>query len=483
MNIRKNVIRTLLRTAVSEKLRDILAKTRNDIVLFNEYILQDPDPEPWKPILIEFFSGNFMELIMLMGRKSGKSVRAAKIALFYVYKFVSDPKYRDNFNLIPGQPVYILVVSVTAEQAENIIIDYCKGFTKRSWYMRNFLNERKQRADELTFETPEGPVIIRGQGSSSGAMRGYPCIVVIFDELAHFVETGGRMSGKRVYEALKPNIAIFRDEGKIIVLTTPGGKSGIVWDLNCLYEQKKLSKTMLKCAPTWEMNLDVSKEFLKSEEEKDPVTFACEYGANFYETMDAFLESWKVDKCVREGEMVLPPPGPWDYYITMDPAIKKDAYSVALAHMEGSKPVIDFIKKFQGTRREPVDIAEVERFAANLCKDYSVRKIGIDQNQSASTVQNFKREGLPIEETPFTSQYNMAIYERLKRFIYAKPEERLVLPPYPPAVMELKMLQIKRLSNRFSVSAPKGHEDDCADVIANALFMMTKETFKGELLT
>jgi len=478
--MKRRVVEIYMRVAISDKLKDILERTRHDIVLFNKYILEDEDPEPWKVVLREFFDpkNKYYELLMIIGRKGGKSVRAAKIALFFVYKMIADDEFKKLFRLVPDQPVYILVVSVTKDQAENIIMEYVKSFAKRSWYLRHFISSRRPKKDTMIFD---GNIVVKAQGSSSRAMRGYPCLVVIFDEIGHFVDTKGNASSTAVYNAMVPNIAIFGDQGRIIGLTTPGAKSGITFELYTQKQQGGLPGTLVIKKPTWEMNPLISKEFLAREKEKNPYTYDCEYGAEFYETIDAFLDPRKIDMCVT-GQMneLTWLAGPWDYFITLDPGLKHDTYSFALAHMEGKKPVIDFVTKFESQKGEPVQISDVENFVYKVCEIYPVVKIGIDQHQSASTVQNLQKEGLPIEETFFSAQYIMAIYERLRRFIHGKT--KAVLPPYAILIKELKMLQIRYSGHRFAVGAPRGYTDDAADCVANILYMMTKDTIKGRLL-
>ena len=473
------VLNFQLRTWMSTDIRRVINLTKQDIVSFNDYILMDADPEPWVPVLRHFFGGDYKELIMLMGRKSGKSVRAAKIALFYVYKLLADPEFKAQFKLVPGQPIYIICVSTTAKQAEGIVFEYIKSYARGSWYLKNFIT--KQTKNELHFV---GNIIVRAQGASSRATLGYPCIIVIFDELAHFVDTRGNQSGEAVYEALKPNIALFGDHGRIIILTTPGAKTGIVWKLYQLWKKGELRTTYCLRKPTWEMNPNITQKFLDDERSRNPLTFDCEYGAKFYDTIDAFLEAAFIDKCAIGVMLNLDDAIPrMEYFMTLDPGQKIDSYSLAIGHIDEGRPICDYVKKWEGTHKAPVDIETVENFVYEVCKKVNIVQIGIDQFQSASTIQNFAKRGLPIEETPFTSKYNMLIYERLRRYIYNPVKTRLVYPTYGDLISELKMLQIKHKSDAFSVSAPRGFSDDCEDVLANLVYIMTEyENKSGELI-
>ena len=73
----------------------------------------------------------------------------------------------------------------------------------------------------------------------------------------------------------------------------------------------------------------------------------------------------------------------------MDPGVVHDRYALVMCHWDRfrKRVVEDYLHVWQGSRRKPVKIAEVEAHIVQLNSRYLVVVNALDQHQSASTIQ------------------------------------------------------------------------------------------------
>jgi hypothetical protein len=109
--------------------------------------------------------------------------------------------------------------------------------------------------------------------------------------------------------------------------------------------------------------------------------------------------------------------------------------------------------------------------------------IGIDQHQSADTVQKFQREGLPIKMVNITPKYNEDMYKTFFRRVNTK---HIVYPNLPEIKDELRFLQKRFVGWGWVVVAARGHMDDIPDCIANLCLLLeqllSKKAEWGEMI-
>ncbi len=155
--------------------------------------------------------------LLCLGRRSGKTLVACIWAVY-------DAVVRDLAEHVrPGEPRYVVVVATAWDQAR-------RAFQViRSFFDLPLLSPlvARETNDELHLTTG---VVIKCLPCSARSTRGLAVSTVIFDELAHFIDTeNGYQAGEQVYRALAPSVAQFGDVGRIICLSTPRGQRGIFW--------------------------------------------------------------------------------------------------------------------------------------------------------------------------------------------------------------------------------------------------------------
>lgn len=111
--------------------------------------------EKMQSVLDKYNSGqNFRELVLVLGRRSGKDFMTSLIALYEAMKLLELPggspfKY---YNIAPGNPIYIITVATSADQAR-ILFNEIKTKMQTSEYFKNRIG--KIEADRIWLLTPE----------------------------------------------------------------------------------------------------------------------------------------------------------------------------------------------------------------------------------------------------------------------------------------------------------------------------------------
>jgi hypothetical protein len=465
--------------------------------------------------LKDIFSIGAIELVLVCGRRSGKTFIASVISAYEAYKLILKVDPQKHYKLPQGEEVRIVNVASTTEQAlilakatQNRILNskwftpYVEGKnqseirlrTKKDLelYNREIRQHGKPLDNHVSLKIQALPCTARG-------IRGGNIIVGILDEIAHFIDNDGNRSGDQIYEALTPSVASFGLDGRIICISSPYIKAGIFYDLYLDAvgregEEPDHNKCMFRL-PTWEMNETITFEYLESERKRNPETFDSEFGSEFTSVVSGFFKyPEKIDLCVLRDEETFIANNNYGHYIAVDPSSSQNGYALAMVHVEKREKikvdeagnekkerknvvVLDRWKvwnlrdpEFEGLQY--IDEEIIHEYIGVLFQYFKVVKIVFDQFDSTSSVMKFKKAGVNAVKTPFSRHYNTKIYKNLRDLIY---DERLDLFHHEQGIKELKNLQEKKVGKKqFVVEAPNQGEittDDLCDVLANASYV------------
>lgn len=471
---------------------EILIRAYEDPIMFVKAILPHLpitlSPNQVK-ILRTFYDPEkkYTELLLSCGRKGGKTLLVSIMVLYEVYRLLLTDNLHKKYGLIPNQPIYIMVVATSREQALGVLFQYIRSLVEGSWfftdYVVNITNE------EIEFQKR---IKIRCQACSSRSGRGFPTWMNAYDEHAHMLTRSGNAAGDVVYNALQPNLKVFRGDGKSVSISSPAGMDGIFWELfktgdpiHVIQKDKEQGTQPWRAVfqhPTWELNpeLPYKHRELEKERKANPINFDMEYGAKFAQVIQAALEPMQIENCAIGTQIdanLKDPETP--RVIVLDPATIGNEYAVGMAHYSDTPKkdmvIVDLIKTFKGTRKNPVNIENVENFIRMLHRNFRIVHIVVDQHQSADTVQKFQREGLPIHLVNITPKYNMMMYTELFRRINTK---HIIYPNDPDIKDELRFLQKKYCGWGFKVEAARNHMDDIPDVLANLCLIIVQRLGK-----
>lgn len=458
----------------------------------------------------------FIELVLICGRRSGKTFIASVISSYEAYKLILKVDPQKHYKLPQGEEIRIVNIASTTDQALILAKATQNRILNSKWFTpylegKNQSEIRLRTKRDLELYTQEmrihGKALdahvslkIQAMPCTARGIRGGNIIIGILDEIAHYIDNEGNRSGDQIYEALTPSIATFGTDGKILCISSPYIKAGIFYDLYLdaigrENEDGDHNKAMFRI-PTWEMNDTITFEFLESEKKRNPESFDSEFGAEFSSVVSGFFRyPEKIDACVQRDSETTAPNNNSGHYIAVDPSSSNNGYALAMVHVEQRErtKIVDGKEKkekkaivvldrwkvwslkdpeFEGLPYIDEDI--IHEYIEGLCQRFRVIKIVYDQFDSTAAVMKFKKMGVNASKTPFSRHYNTKIFKNLRDLIY---DERLDLFYLEKGIKELKNLQEKKVGKKqFIIEAPTQGEvttDDLCDVLANASYIAT----------
>jgi hypothetical protein len=347
-------------------------------------------------------------------------------------------------------------------------------------------NLRQQgRSKELI----RGSIIIQCGHSNSNSLMGSGIICLIFDELAYFNEGSGKSGGTKVYGDLVPATKAFRHPNgnpaaRVVEISAPAGKSGVFYS-NFKTSFEPEGKHMMSFQfPTWECSPIITKKSdLAAEYKKNETEAIVRYGAEFSAMMSSvFFPPEAIDDCVNHSSFCLERGTPYfKYFMHVDPALTNHNYALAIVHQEifldkesrerKRRVIVDHVKKWTPSHGKEVKITEVENYIIKLCGRFNMGAITFDDWNSASTIQKFRKKGMPVKRTSYRKAYKQLIFGELRDLVV---ENRLSLLPDELLIGEMKSLLFRLSGNGFKVMPDPDSEyttDDYCDCIAGAAHM------------
>jgi len=314
----------------------------------------------------------------------------------------------EYFGFPKGKEIFLINVATNRDQARDTVFASTKSIINNS----PFYQSRKPSDTEFTIEF-ENNVKIRSGHSNSSSLVGLLPKLVLFDEIARFTDSQGRSSGDAVYKALTHSVAPFKDEGKVVSLSSP------------IHTEDKIMRLYQDCfridgmlgfwLPTWEMNpnLPFDCKFMQKELKKNPEAFWRDFGAKPSQSLEAYYrDPEKIPKMFERGKtkgMVNPinQDGSFkeffkgniefDYYLHLDPAVNNCGFGIGLAHRVGDRVISDLAHRFRVKEGE-IDYERVKEFLLLILDRFTtIKKVSYDTYLAVSLYQPLKKKGLEAE--------------------------------------------------------------------------------------
>ena len=440
----------------------------------------------------------FRELHLVLGRRSSKTVMASVISSYEAYKLmvIGDGNPHKFYGLPEDDEIAIINVALSQNQAGRLFYQVqsrirnspffanrvAKGTTSEIRLYTDKDLEKKAKNPKL--DVPGSILILCGH-SNPDTLAGYSAILILFDELAFYDETG-KVTGSYFYDRLKPSTAKFVPfgEGRLVEISSPNTTSGIFYDI---YKSSKENDSILSFQlPTWCVNPDITYESLEVDRKRNPERFAIEFGAQWAKggIYGNYFEDGLVERCVRTdiGPISRPEPG-WSYYLHIDPAKNGNRY---VALMVGKQ----FYTNHMGQRRIKVRLAnmwvwdpqvglglmfnEIDKEVIKICGVFHPMAVTYDQFNSVHSLQLLRSHGINAIQTSYNRAFKNKIYQNLKDMMSYQPKAEIELYDDTRLLLEMKALKYRPTARGISLVVDKHGEvntDDIIDCLAGASAM------------
>jgi len=391
---------------------------------------------------------------LVVGRRGGKSLIAALVALFLAC-FRSYERY-----LAPGEVATIMVIAADKRQAR-VIMRYVNGFLDAIPMLGSMVTQRTKERLEL-----RNRVVIEIHICSFRTVRGYTIAAVICDEIAYWRSDESANPDTEILNALRPGMATIPG-ALLLCISSPYARRGALWEAYKQHFGKDGDRALVWQANTLSMNPSIDPSIIERAFEEDESVASAEYGAEFRRDIETFISRETVDACIVPERLELPYCAQFNYVGFTDPSGgSADSFTLAISHSEGGKVILDAIRE----RKPPFSPDAVTQEFAELLKAYKIGTVQGDRYAGEWPRERFSKHGITYEPS-----------EKVKSDIY-----RDLLPMLNSGQVEL--LDHKRLyaqlcglerrtarGGKDIVDHPSGGHDDLSNAAAGALVLVQRE--------
>jgi hypothetical protein len=383
----------------------------------------------------------YAEAVAIVGVQSGKTTVAAALA--------------DHAALTGDSGTFALLVGQDHRGAMRALLRHARApFERLAAFRAEVVRET---AD--TLDLRRGTSLV-AYPCRPAALRGLRACFVAIDELAYFVATDGRPTDVEMLRVGRGRLAT--TGGKLIVLSSPYGQTGALYDLHRRHFGREDSDTLVWQASAPTMNPTLSRAYVVRAAEEDPEAYQSEVLGEFRAGVSSLLEPDAIAACVDDGVRERRPEPGCGYVGAVDAASGsgKDAFAAAIAHRDGARAVLDVCRAW----RPPFNPSGVIAEAADLLARYGVRVVRGDRYAPGFVAEGFRVHGVTYQAS---ARVTSDAYLDLVPVVNAGAVRLL---DEPELLRELRGLERRRgPSGRDRVDHRSGAHDDRACAVAQAV--------------
>lgn len=389
------------------------------------------------------------EVTWIAGRRSGKTSKlAAPVALYEAFR---------NHGLSANESAFVVLIAPTLKQAAiafGTIKEYIRNSTILSQcVLSDTRNEIKLRHG----------VVITCLARNHENIRGRTIIVAILDEIAFWHDGSSGDSVAQVIEALRPAMSTAVTT-KIIKMSTPFGKRGVLY-----YDFAHRAQLDY---PVWQvrtalMNPTVTRDFLAKELARDEEQFRREYGAEFTDSIENWIDHALLDQCVLRDRQERPFQAGLNYVAALDPASRKHEFALAILHKQSDETIaVDKVVRWRGGNNRPLGFAFVLGEVKSILNAYEITSAIGDQYCCDAISQHLEKLGIAYKIFTFGAQTRPRLFSNMKHLLAQRQIELLDDPELLRQFGNLRQEKTER--GLIDVRPSPGVNDDLAVAVALA---------------
>jgi hypothetical protein len=396
-------------------------------------------------------AGGFREVVAIVGRQAGKTRVAALVVAF-------EAAFAERSN--DGE-LYALLLAQDQRATMRASFSYIRALLDASSLLRREIV--RETAD--TLDLANG-VRVAAYPCRPAAVRGLRARVAVLDELAFFRSSEGYAIDTEALRAVRPCLAT--TGGRLVVLSSPYGQSGTLWDLHRRHFGRDGSSVLVWKADAPTMNPTLSRDYLDRMREDDPEAFRSEVLGEFRAGLSTLFDPAALDDVTVSDRRELAPSSRFAYSAFCDPSGGRgDAFTLAIGHREGSadslRVVVDLVRAWF----PPFDPSRVVAEAAEVLRGYRVSSVTGDRYSGEFVVSEFRRHEIAYQTS---EKDRSALYLELLATVNAG---RIELLDLPDLLRELRLLERRASAGgRDRVDHPRGAHDDQANAVAGVASLL-----------
>jgi hypothetical protein len=326
--------------------------------------------------------GGYKTAAAIVGRQSGKTAISSIIADYEAMQAVGAPGHG---------PLYAALVSQDHRATLRVLFSYAVEPFDTIPLLAGMVDRTRRQADTLFLKNG---VTLAAYPCRPQALRGIRARVVVADEIAHYRSSEGNPVDVELLRAARPTTAT--TGGRLILLSSPYGQSGVLWDLYRLHYAKDDSPVLIWKGSAPEMNPLLPADYLERMREDDPEGYRSEVLGEFRAGITALFDPAAIDACVAPGRRELPPQTGLVYRAFVDVSGgRHDAFALCIGHRAGELIVLDLLRAWSS----PFHPSGVVSEAAALLRQYGVMRVRGDDFGAEWTVEAFRANGITYERS------------------------------------------------------------------------------------
>jgi hypothetical protein len=424
--------RAVLKAAYAEPL------TPAERQLFVEVAERDPPANPVR------------ELWVLAGRRSGKDSIASAIAATTALGNYAP-------HLRPGERATVMCLACDRDQAR-IVKRYVAGYFRTVPLLKPLLT----REDDDGLELNNGVEIVVSTNSYR-AVRGRTIACVIFDEVSFWRSEDSATPDIETYNAIEPGLISLPD-AMLIGISTTYRKSGLAYQKFTESHGKPDPDVLVVKGRSVDFNplllLPRAQQMINRALTRDPEAAGAEWLSEWRSDLSNWLDRELIEAAVDDVPVRPPHPGVTYNAFTDPSGGRGDAFTAAVAHMEGDIAVLDALFE----RRAPFDPSTVVADIAALLREYDCIDVTGDRYAAEWVTSAFGLAGV---------QYMNSTRDRSQIYLDALPmftAGRIRLISNERLIYQLISLERRtRFGGRDRVDHPPSGADDLANAVCGAL--------------
>jgi Terminase large subunit, ATPase domain len=350
-------------------------------------------------------------------------------------------------------PARFYAAAADRDQAR-LLLDGLEGFAHRTPSIGAAL-----KIDRYRVTAPESGATLEALAADESSSWGLRPAGVILDEVGWWPDVP---SARTLLDSLLSSAA--KVEGcRVLAITSPSSPSHFAHKLR----EHAASDALWRLSEVTEPIPWVPAE--RREEQRRRLSepmFRRLFLGEWCEAEDVLADEGAIADAVRHSEPLEPREGV-RYVLTADLGLVHDRSAVTIAHAEGDDVVVDRLALWEGTRRRPVRLGDIEAWIETTAKRYNAAGCIFDPWQAAGMMQRLRARGVRTEQFDFTSQ---SVGRLASALFTALRDRRLHLPDDERLVEELRSVRlVERSPGQFRIDHPSGKHDDMTISVALAV--------------